>query len=407
MKIQEIAITKIKPYEKNPRRNDAAVDAVAASIREFGWKQPIVVDPSTMEIIAGHTRYKAAKKLGLSVVPCVMADDLSPAQIKAYRLADNKTAELAEWDFDLLDEELGDIAEIDMSEFRFDCEMAGESDDDYEKKKAEFRERMEAGELSEDSDEYQECLRKFETKKTTDDCYTPENIYEVVADYVAEKYGVKKADFVRPFYPGGDYQKENYKPSSVVVDNPPFSIISEICRWYSNRGIRFFMFAPTLTIISILAASKVIVGAQVVYENGANVNTSFVTNMDEFEARSAPDLRERLDEANDANLRAIRKEMPKYCYPIEVMRQTDFAQLSKYGQFFGVKKEECRRVPALDSQKESGKAIFSGGYLISERAAAERAAAERAAAERAAAERAAATTWAFSAREREIIKSLR
>lgn len=402
MKVQEIAIAKIKPYEKNPRRNDAAVDAVAASIREFGWKQPIVVDPSTMEIIAGHTRYKAAKKLGLSVVPCVMADDLTAAQIKAYRLADNKTAELAEWDFDLLDEELGEIVDIDMSEFGFDGEQSEDSAEDYEKKKAEFQARMAAGELSEDSDEYQEFLRKFETKKTTDDCYTPENIYEVVADYVAEKYGVKKADFVRPFYPGGDYQKENYKPSSVVVDNPPFSIISEICRWYSEHGIRFFMFAPTLTIMGILAASKVIVGAQVVYENGANVNTSFVTNMDEFEARSAPDLRERLDEANDANLRTMRKELPKYCYPIEVMRQTDFAQLSKYGQFFGVKKEECRRVSALDSQKEGGKVIFSGGYLISERAAAERAAVERAAAERAN-----ATTWELSAREREIIKSLK
>lgn len=120
MKVQEIAITKIKPYEKNPRRNDAAVDAVAASIREFGWKQPIVVDPSTMEIIAGHTRYKAAKKLGLSVVPCVMADDLTAAQIKAYRLADNKTAELADWDFDLLGKELATIDDFDMTDFGFE-----------------------------------------------------------------------------------------------------------------------------------------------------------------------------------------------------------------------------------------------------------------------------------------------
>ena len=123
MKVQEIAITKIKPYEKNPRRNDAAVDAVAASIREFGWKQPIVVDPSTMEIIAGHTRYKAAKKLGLSVVPCVMADDLTAEQIKAYRLADNKTAELAEWDFNALEAELFELSEkFDMSDFGFDIE---------------------------------------------------------------------------------------------------------------------------------------------------------------------------------------------------------------------------------------------------------------------------------------------
>lgn len=143
MKVQEIAITKIKPYEKNPRRNDAAVDAVAASIREFGWKQPIVVDPSTMEIIAGHTRYKAAKKLGLSVVPCVMADDLTAAQIKAYRLADNKTAELAEWDFDLLDEELGDIVDIDMSEFGFNLSAISDDDEVTEDQVPELEEESE------------------------------------------------------------------------------------------------------------------------------------------------------------------------------------------------------------------------------------------------------------------------
>ena len=402
MEIVVKGINEIKPYKNNPRVNDSAVDAVANSIREFGWQQPLVIDPRTNEVVVGHTRLKAAQKLGMTTVPCVMADDLTPEQIKAYRLADNKTAELAEWDFDLLDEELGDIVDIDMSEFGFDCEMAGESDDDYEKKKAEFRARMEAGELSEDSDEYQEFLQKFEAKKTTDDCYTPDNIYEVVAGYVAEHYGVKKTDFVRPFYPGGDYQKENYKPSSIVVDNPPFSIISEICRWYTSHDIKFFMFAPTLTCLGIREAQKVVTGSSIVYENGASVNTSFVTNMDDYEIRSAPDLYEKLEEANKANLRARKKELPTYYYPLECVRQTDLAKLSKYGQFFGVKKEGCRRIAELDSQKEQGKAIFGNGYLISERAAAERAAAERAAAERAA-----ATTWALSEREREIIKSLK
>ena len=128
MKIQDLDIKSIKAYSKNPRKNDAAVDAVAASIREFGWKQPLVIDPTTMEIVAGHTRYKAAKKLGCKTVPCVMADDLTAEQIKAYRLADNKTAELAEWDFDLLGDELGGIEDIDMAEFGFD--LSAISDDD-------------------------------------------------------------------------------------------------------------------------------------------------------------------------------------------------------------------------------------------------------------------------------------
>ena len=119
MQIVEKKITEIKPYEKNPRKNDNAVDAVASSISQFGFKNPIVIDGNNV-IICGHTRYKAAQKLGLDVVPCVIADDLTEEQIKAYRLADNKVAELAEWDIDLLGEELDGIFDIDMSDFGFD-----------------------------------------------------------------------------------------------------------------------------------------------------------------------------------------------------------------------------------------------------------------------------------------------
>ena len=119
MTIKDIEIGKIKPYENNPRKNDDAVDAVAESIRQFGWKQPIVIDKAGV-IVAGHTRYKAAQKLGCKTVPCVMADDLTEEQVKAYRLADNKVAELAYWDFGKLDKELAEIADIDMDDFGFD-----------------------------------------------------------------------------------------------------------------------------------------------------------------------------------------------------------------------------------------------------------------------------------------------
>src|SRR5918997_873869 len=101
MKIEQWPLSRIKPYENNPRLNDDAVDAVAASIREFGFRQPIVVDAEGV-IICGHTRYKAAQKLGLDKVPVHVATDLSPEQIKAYRIADNQTASLAEWNYDLL-----------------------------------------------------------------------------------------------------------------------------------------------------------------------------------------------------------------------------------------------------------------------------------------------------------------
>ena len=128
-------IKSIRPYEKNPRRNAEAVDAVAASIKEFGWQQPIVVDKDGV-IIAGHTRYKAAKKLKSDTVPVVVADDLTEDQVKAYRLADNKTGELAEWDTALLGEELAELADFDMSQFGFDTILQEESreaeEDDYE-----------------------------------------------------------------------------------------------------------------------------------------------------------------------------------------------------------------------------------------------------------------------------------
>ncbi|MDK6435557.1 DNA modification methylase [Lactobacillus crispatus] len=119
MKVEAKSIDEIKPYENNPRDNDDAVDAVANSIKEFGWQQPIVVDNEGV-IIAGHTRYKAAQKLGLKHVPVVVADNLTPDQVKAYRLADNKTAELADWNMDLLNDELDQIRDIDMSDFGFD-----------------------------------------------------------------------------------------------------------------------------------------------------------------------------------------------------------------------------------------------------------------------------------------------
>ena len=134
MNIIEKSITEVKPYEKNPRKNDQSVDKVANSIKEFGFKVPIVVDKNNI-IVCGHTRYKAAKKLGLSVVPCVVADDLTEEQIKAYRLADNKVGEDSLWDMDLLGSELEDILNIDMEDFGFSLpEVETEVvEDDYDK----------------------------------------------------------------------------------------------------------------------------------------------------------------------------------------------------------------------------------------------------------------------------------
>ena len=112
-------INEVIPYERNPRKNEDAVEFVANSIKEFGFKVPIVIDKDGI-IVAGHTRHKAALKLGIKEVPCIVADDLTDEQIKAYRLADNKVSEKAEWDYNLLDAELGEILEVDMGTFGFD-----------------------------------------------------------------------------------------------------------------------------------------------------------------------------------------------------------------------------------------------------------------------------------------------
>ena len=141
MDIQYKRLSDITPYERNPRKNDSAVKYVANSIKEFGFKVPIIIDKDGV-IVAGHTRYKAAIKLKMKEVPCIIADDLSEEQVKAFRLADNKVAEKAEWDFILMTEELEDILKIDMSDFGFDLEVENSSYDIPNSEKEELLDKL-------------------------------------------------------------------------------------------------------------------------------------------------------------------------------------------------------------------------------------------------------------------------
>lgn len=122
MKIKNMKVNDLIPYENNPRNNEQAIEYVANSIKQFGFKVPIVVDKNNV-IVAGHTRWLAAQALEMDEVPVVVADDLTDAQVKAFRLADNKTAEFAEWDVDKLVEELDELTNFDMSAFGFDLEQ--------------------------------------------------------------------------------------------------------------------------------------------------------------------------------------------------------------------------------------------------------------------------------------------
>lgn len=255
-------------------------------------------------------------------------------------------------------------------------------------------------------DDYGEFTEKFKAKLTTDDCYTPVEVYEAVLGWLREKVDLSGANIVRPFWPGGDYEAYDYKEDDVVVDNPPFSILARILRFYQGRGIRFFLFGPQLTLFSSSSSLTYIPCAcPVEYANGAKVNTGFVSNLfgDVF-AMSAPDLRKRIIEAQEK--RKGSASLPRYEYPPEVLTSSMLGYLSTHGVEFKVMRDEVSpsRLSALASQKAVGKSIFGYGWLISERKAAEKKAAEKKAAEKEAAEN--VIVWELSDMEREAVRRI-
>ena len=273
---------------------------------------------------------------------------------------------------------------------------------------------------------YDEFVEKFKPKKTTDDCYTPPSVYAVIRDWACKEYGIDPAKIVRPFYPGGDYENFDYPEGAVVLDNPPFSILSRICGFYLDRGIPFFLFAPSLTAFSGRAnnmrMNHIICDCQIEYKNGAIVRTSFVTSYGgDIIAQTEPQLTKLVNDEVERLRRTKTVQLPKYTYPDHIVTAALLQRYSCYGVDFKVHKKSCTPIYALDAQLSTKKSIFGGGLLLSdraaadraaaeraaaERAAAERAAADRAAAERAAAERAAATKWELSTRERAIVEYL-
>ena len=235
-------------------------------------------------------------------------------------------------------------------------------------------------------EDYKSFVEKFKPKKTTDDCYTPGYIYEIVADWVAKEYDLDRRDFVRPFYPGGDFEGYDYKDSSVVVDNPPFSILQRIVEFYHDRGIRFFLFAPGLVIFRRKGlACAICSDTQIIYENGAVVRTGFLTNLEPAVARSAPDLYREITKAIKEKKAMQKKKIRKLEFPHELITASQINSMSKHGVSFKIMPEDCsERTSKLDMMDGS---IFGGGYLLSEKAIAEKAIAEKAAAEKERAEK--------------------
>ena len=247
--------------------------------------------------------------------------------------------------------------------------------------------------------DYDGFVEKFKPKKTTDDCYTPPLVYEAVSEWVSAQYGLDKNKFFRPFYPGGDYESEDYT-DKIVVDNPPFSILSKIVKWYISHNVRFFLFTPTLNTITLLSdvCTALPIGADITYENGAVIATSFCTNLEPHEIRmkTAPSLYAEVKKANDENRKQSTKTRPKYCYPPQLITSAQIYPFNKYGIELTIPRAESERVSRLDAQKHNKKVVFGCGLLLSERLTAEREKAEREKAER----------YQLSERELNLIKML-
>lgn len=247
---------------------------------------------------------------------------------------------------------------------------------------------------------YDDFVEKFKPKKTTDDCYTPPLVYDAIADWVANEYNLSRDVFVRPFYPGGNYESFDYS-GVVVVDNPPFSILSKIIDFYISHGVKFFLFAPTLTLFGILRdreCSALVVNGDITYANGARVHTSFITNLEpqSLRFRTVSRLYQVIKQATEDIKKEQVKQMAKYIYPSYVMQAARLQTLTKYGIDIRVKKSESSFISRLDSQIKKGKTVFGGGYLVSEGCKAEKEKAEKEKAEK----------WQLSDREIELIKSL-
>lgn len=355
LKIEEIPIEELVPYENNAKKHTREqIDAVEASIKEFGFRNPVIVwrnADGRPEVVAGHARVTAAKNIGMKKVPCVSCDELTDAQRRSYTLADNQTTMMTGWDDSMLAYELDTLCgEFNMADFGF-----GDSID-----------FSNLSSMAEDTEESLAFEEKFKPKKTTDDCYTPPEIYEVIKDWACSEYNIDPAKVVRPFYPGGDYEKFDYSGGKVVVDNPPFSILTQICEFYVENDVPFFLFCPTLTGFGskrlAMKTCHLICGCKIIYENGASVNTSFVTSYGgDVVAKTVPDLREIVDAKVDEIRDRETTDLPNYEYPDEVITAAMMGRWSKYGVEFEVRRSDCLPISKLDSQEESGAAIYGGG----------------------------------------------
>lgn len=364
----------------NPRTwTQSDIDRTAASIKEdpdFLEDRPLLVVPGSDDrfiVFAGNLRHEGAAAAKRGTVPCVVyypQGDAERATVVRRAMKDNGS--FGSWDWDELGNSWDDMPLQDWGV------PVWESD---------AQKAMRNGGLSTEGREggegYDEFLDKFEQKLTTDDCYTPPAVYDAVKEFVNEKVRpLKGVPVVRPFYPGGNYEDlKQYPKGCIVIDNPPFSILSKIVRFYCEHSIPFFIFAPELTLFAAADCDVTYINcdAHIIYENGADVRTGFITNMiQDLRVWCSVELRDKLDAAQPDD----DKSKQGFIYPDNIITSAILAKIVKRGVELKVRKCSCEYIKQSDSAEEQGRALYGGGFIMSDHAAAERAAAERAAATR-------------------------
>lgn len=213
--------------------------------------------------------------------------------------------------------------------------------------------------------DYESFIAKFTNHpRTTDECYTPRDVYEAVVKYVGEVCPLEGKQILRPFYPGGDYEHADYPDNGIVIDNPPFSIFTKICRFYIEHNIPFFLFGPGLTIFSCCkyGATAVVIGNSMEFSNGAKVNCNFASNLfGNILAFSSPRLRELIEKCPSQN---VVVSLSKYDYPDNLLSVSDLQTLAHGGVEFIVERESCAHIRNLAAMPK-GKSLFGDHYLLS------------------------------------------
>lgn len=249
--------------------------------------------------------------------------------------------------------------------------------------------------------DYESFVAKFsENPKTTDDCFTPQDVYEAVVKYVGTIVDLTDKLILRPFFPGGDYEHSDYPDNGVVIDNPPFSIFTKCCAFYSMHKIPFFLFGPGLTIASCCKyCTAVIVADQITFENGAKVKCNFASNLyGNTMITTAPLLNDLITACPSQNQKV---NLPKFRYPDEVLDVSAMQTICRGGILFSVSRDECEIIRNLDRHPKNG-GLFGDHFLLSATKGADKEAARQRAQEAARQ----AIPIELSPRERRIVERL-